>query len=91
MPKRALPKLTSERRQALEAELRVYAALEARATMDKYVHVSRCYDAGMTSEEITAAYTAGGLAVTRSTITRWRIWGEQERKRRREEGSDPAD
>lgn len=78
MPRRATPDLPPERRQALEAELRVYGDLEARATLDKYVHVSRSYDAGMTTREIGAVY-----GVTSDTVSRWKDLGEQERKQRR--------
>lgn len=77
MPRRATPDLPPERRRALEAELWLFGELEARATLDKYVHVSRAYDAGMTTREIGAVY-----GVTSDTVSRWKDAGEHERKRR---------
>jgi hypothetical protein len=70
--------LPPERRQALEAELRLLAELEARATLDKYVHVSRAYDAGMTTRDMAPVF-----GVKSSTISRWKDAGEKERERRR--------
>lgn len=78
MPRRATPDLPPERRKALEVELRLLAALEARAALDKYVHVSRSFDAGMTVRDIADVY-----GVSSSTATRWKEAGEHERKRRR--------
>lgn len=84
MPRRAKPALSPERRQALAAELRMYEQLEERATLDKYVHVSRAYDAGMTVRDIGKVY-----GVQSSTATRWKDAGERERERRRT-GGDPG-
>lgn len=78
MPPRARPPLPPERRQALEAELRLLAAMEERAALDKYVHVSRCYDAGMSLGDVAAVY-----GVSRDTAMRWKDAGERERERRR--------
>lgn len=78
MPRRATPELPPERRQALEAELRLLGELETRATMDKYVHVSRAYDAGMTTRAIARVF-----GVTSDTASRWKDAGERERQRRR--------
>lgn len=78
MPRRARPSLPPERRAALEAELRLFGEQEQRATLDKYVHVSRAYDAGMTTREIAAVY-----GVTSDTASRWKDAGERERERRR--------
>lgn len=83
MPRRAMPKLSAERRRALEAELRFHQQLEDRAALDKYVRVSFAYDAGMTTREIGAVF-----GVASNTISRWKDWGEQERARRRSE--DPV-
>jgi transposase len=83
MPRRAKPELTPERRQALEAELRLYAELEHRATLDKYVHVSRAFDAGMTVREIADVYGIGS-----GTATRWKEAGERERSHRRSGGAE---
>jgi transposase len=52
--------------------------LEDRAALDKYVHVSRCFDAGMSVREIADVY-----GVSSSTATRWKDAGERERERRR--------
>lgn len=83
MPRRAKPELTPERRQALAAELRMYEQLEQRATLDKYVHVSRCFDAGMTVRDIAEVYGIGS-----GTATRWKDAGERERDRRRSGDTD---
>lgn len=87
MPRRAMPELPPERRQALVAELRLLAAIEkdvaARAALDKYVHVSRAYDAGMTTREIAAVY-----GVSPDTAKRWKDLGERERERRHSGGTD---
>ena len=82
MARRTTPDLPPERRQALAAELRLYGELEERATLDKYVHVSRAYDAGMTVLEIAEIYDVSG-----NTAHRWKDAGERERERRR--GGDP--
>lgn len=78
MPRRALPPLTPERRHALEAELRLLGRLEERAALDKYVHVSMATDAGMTERDVAVVY-----GVSRDTAHRWKVWGEEERERRR--------
>lgn len=78
MPRRATPDLPPERKQALRAELRMFAALERRAELDKLVHVARSYEAGMSLEEIAA-----DLEVSKNTAHRWKDEGERERERRR--------
>lgn len=78
--------LPPERRQALEAELRLLAELEARATMDKYVHVSRAYDAGMTTRDLGEIFE-----VASGTASRWKDAGERERERRRRGDAEQAD
>lgn len=83
MPPRVKPDLPPERRQALEAELRLYAELERRATLDKYVHVSRAFDAGMTVRDLGTV-----LGVTSDTATRWKDLGERERDYRRSGGAE---
>lgn len=83
MPRRATPDLPPERRRALEAELRVLGALESRAALDKYVYVSRAYDAGMSVRDIASVFDTSS-----STATRWKGLGEQERKRRRRDDPD---
>lgn len=83
MPRRAMPDLPPDRRQAIAEELRFHARLEERAALDKYVRVSFAYDAGMTTREIGVV-----LDVTSGTASRWKDWGEQERERRRRE--DPG-
>lgn len=83
MPRRATPDLPPERRQALKAELRIFAALERRAALDKLVHVARSYEAGMSLEEI-----AEDLGVSKNTAHRWKDEGERERERRR--GGEPV-
>lgn len=83
MPRRATPPLSLPRRRALAAELTAYAELKARAEMDEKVHVSRCYDAGMSLREIGEV-----LGVSADTSHRWRNEGEQERARRRAEAAD---
>jgi len=77
MPRR-VTNLSDERRQALAAELRLLGELEQRATLDKYVHVSRAYDAGMSQREIGAIFGVSGNAVYH-----WKEAGERERERRR--------
>lgn len=83
MPRRATPDLPPERKQALRAELRIFAALERRAELDKLVHASRSYDAGLSLEEI-----AEELEVSKNTAHRWKDEGERERERRKR-GGDP--
>jgi transposase len=78
MPRRARPPLPLQRRQALEAELRLYAEMEQRAALDKYVHVSRAFDAGMSVREIAEVYGIG-----HATAARWKDAGEREREKRR--------
>jgi hypothetical protein len=78
--------LPPERRQALEAELRLLADLESRATMDKYVHVSRAYDAGMTTRDLAQVFD-----VTSGTASRWKDAGERERQRRKAGDSEQLD
>lgn len=78
--------LPPERRQALEAELRLLADLESRATMDKYVHVSRAYDAGMTTRDLAQVFD-----VTSGTASRWKDAGERERQRRKSGDSEQLD
>jgi transposase len=85
MPRRSTPDLPPSRRQALVAELRMHGELEARAALDKYVHVSRAFDAGMTVRDIADVY-----GVSSSTTTRWKVWGEQERARRRQGDTEPG-
>lgn len=84
MPRRATPDLPPERRQALKAELRIFAALERRAVLDKLVHVARSYEAGLPLDEI-----AEDLGVSKNTAHRWKDEGERERERRRQ--GDPVD
>ncbi len=81
MPRR-IPQPPPERMAAMGAELLVLQALEDRARLDKYVHVSRAYDAGMTVREIARA-----LKVAPDTAAVWKDKGEQERERRRRENS----
>lgn len=81
MPNRATPELPPGRRQALEVELLLLQRLEDRAALDKYVHVSRAIDAGMSERAIAAVFE-----VSPHTAHRWKVWGEQERERRREGG-----
>jgi hypothetical protein len=83
MPRRAMPDLPPERRAALIDELRFLQQLEDRARLDKYVHTSRAYDAGMTVRDLAAA-----SGITSGQATKWKAWGEQERARRRSE--DPG-
>lgn len=83
MPRRATPKLTSARRAALETELRLLQLLEERAKLDKYVHVSMAFDAGMTVRDLADVF-----GTSSSTATTWKAQGEQERERRR--GEDPG-
>ena len=84
MPRRATPYLSPERRQAMESELRFLQELEDRAAMDKYVHVSRAFHAGMTVREIAVVF-----GVSSSTATRWKEAGEYERERRRSGEMEP--
>lgn len=78
------PKLTDpQRRAALERELVEYALIAARAMEDLKIHVSRAYDAGMTTREMGEL-----LDVTGGTISIWKEIGEQARVRRR--GGDPG-
>lgn len=81
MPARTRPPLTAAARRKLVMELEMYGELEAQATLDKYVHVSRAYDAGMTVTELSAVY---GIAP--DTARRWKDMGERERDKRRREG-----
>lgn len=83
MPRRALPPLTPERRQALEAELRVLGTLEERAALDKYVYIARAIEAGMSERDVAAVYE-----VSPHTAHRWKVWGEEERERRRRDNAD---
>lgn len=83
MPRRAMPDLPPDRRQAIVDELRFHAQLEERAKLDKYVRVSFAYDSGMTVRDLAAVF-----GVSSATATQWKAWGEQERARRREE--DPG-
>lgn len=78
MPRRAMPDLPPERREAIAAELRFHAQLEERAKLDKYVRVSFAFDAGMTVRDIGAVF-----GISSATATHWKAWGEQERARRR--------
>lgn len=73
------PKLTDpQRRAALERELVEYALIAERAMEDLKIHVSRAYDAGMTTREMGEL-----LDVTSGTISNWKEIGEQARVRRR--------
>lgn len=87
MPRRAMPHLTPERRQALADELKFHQQVEERTIqrvkLDKYVRVSFAYDAGMTTRELGAIF-----GVTSGVISQWKDLGEQERARRRQE--DPG-
>jgi DNA invertase Pin-like site-specific DNA recombinase len=83
MPRRSTPDLSPARRQTLVAELRMHGELEDRASLDKYVHVSRAFDAGMTVRDIADVY-----GVSSSTATRWKEAGERERERRRRGGAE---
>lgn len=78
MANRATSGLLPERKQALRAELRILAALERRAELDKLVHVARSYEAGLSLEEI-----AEDLEVSKNTAHRWKNEGQRERERRR--------
>lgn len=78
MPPRPKILLTAERRAALAAELTMYGQREERARLDKYVHVSRAFDAGMTLRDIAAVY-----CVSSGSIATWKELGEKERDRRR--------
>jgi hypothetical protein len=80
MPRRAMPDLPPERRQAIVDELRFHAQLEERARLDKYVRVSFAYDAGMTVRDLAAVF-----GISSGQATQWKAWGEQERTRRRSE------
>lgn len=84
MPRRAKPDPPPERRQALAAELRMHQQLEDRATLDKYVHVSRAVDAGMTVRDIAEVFGIGS-----ATATRWKAAGDRERERRRSGDFEP--
>lgn len=68
------------RRNAMTRELLVYAELEREAVLEKKIHIARCYEAGMTLEEMAVS-----LEVTKGTISRWRDEGQRERERQREE------
>lgn len=83
MPRRALPPLTPSQRHALEAELRLLGRLEERAALDKYMYVSMAIDRGMTERDVAAVY-----GVSRDTAHRWKVWGEEERERRKREGAE---
>lgn len=80
MARRAMPDLPEPRKAALEAELRLLAEQERRAALDKMVHVSRSYDAGMTLDEI-----AQSLEVSKGTAGNWKDAGERERAARRKQ------
>lgn len=85
MARRATPPdLSESRKAAIAAELRLLARQERQAAMDKYVHVSRSYEAGLSLEEIAAE-----LEVSKNTVFRWKNEGERERERvRRPEAAD---
>jgi hypothetical protein len=61
----------------LERDLLAAAERERLAALDKYVLTAVAYEAGMTTRELGAT-----LEVTSGTATRWKDWGEEERKRR---------
>ena len=77
MVRRLMPDITPAARAGFEAELRLLAELEQRATLDKYVKVSEAYDAGMTVRDIGEVY-----AISADTATRWKDYGAIERARR---------
>lgn len=81
MARRAVPDLPEPRKAALKAELRLLAEQERRAALDKMIHVSRSYDAGMSLDEIAAA-----LEVSKNTAHRWKDEGERERARLKDAG-----
>lgn len=85
MARRAVPDLPEPRKAALAAELRLLAGQERRSALDKMIHVSRSYDAGMSLDEIAAE-----LEVSKNTAFRWKEEGERERARLKQQGhSEP--
>lgn len=78
MSRRAAPnQLSEEMREHLKREL-VEADLAAELRIqDRYVAVSKAFDAGLTVDEIKTIFGIGA-----ATVVRWRDWGEQERNRR---------
>lgn len=83
MARRAVPDLPEPRKAALAAELRLLAEQERRAALDKFIHVSRSYDAGMSLDEIAVE-----LDVSKNTVHRWKNEGERERERLRQGHTD---
>jgi transposase len=82
MAQRTRPALSDDRRLRLVAELRIHAQVEEQARLNKCVHISMAYDAGMTLAAIAEVYN-----ISRDTAQRWKAEGERERERRR--GGDP--
>lgn len=80
MASRATSELPPERRQALETELLLLQRLEDRAALDKYVHVSRAVEAGLSERAVAMLFQIGA-----GTAHRWKVLGEEERERRRRE------
>lgn len=79
--RRATADLTEARKAAMVRELESYAEIARQADLDRKIHAARCWDAGMTDEEIAAVY-----GISRRTAVEWRREGEQERDRRRSVG-----
>lgn len=75
--------LSGDRRQALAAELRLFGAMEARAAMDKYVHIAMASEAGMSLRDIAEVYD-----VSAETARSWKAKGEAERERLRKQQGD---
>lgn len=85
MPRRAMPDLPPDRREAMATELRVLQRMEDRAATDKHVYIAMAVEAGMSEREIATI-----LKCSDSSAHRWKVLGEKERERQREQAANAA-